>query len=139
MFRLFFRLIKGRIKINMKFNRIKLLVLFTVFIDIVGLGVVIPILPFYVERFSGSPLTVTALFAVFALCSFVSSPWIGALSDRFGRRPGAVRHGRAVCLARLRSVFLSAVFLFGAFLVLYRARRRLACELSPDMPVISEV
>jgi MFS family permease len=71
----------------MKDNKIKYLVLFTVFIDITGLGIVIPVLPFYVERFSGSPFTVTTLFAVFALCSFISSPWIGALSDRFGRKP----------------------------------------------------
>lgn len=68
-------------------KKIKFLVIFTVFIDILGLGIVIPVLPFYVERFSGSPLTVTTLFAVFAICSFVSSPLIGSLSDRFGRRP----------------------------------------------------
>jgi len=71
----------------MNSNKIKYLVLFTVFIDVVGLGIIIPVIPFYVERLSGSPLTVTTLFAVFALCSFVSSPLIGALSDRYGRRP----------------------------------------------------
>lgn len=68
-------------------KKIKYLVLFTAFIDVIGLGIVIPVLPFYVERFTGSPFTVAALFAVFALCSFLSSPWIGALSDRYGRRP----------------------------------------------------
>lgn len=65
----------------------KALILLTVFIDIIGVGIVIPILPFYVERFSSSPLLITSLFAVYALCSFFSSPVIGALSDRFGRRP----------------------------------------------------
>lgn len=68
-------------------RKIKFLVLMTVFIDIIGLGIVIPVLPFYVEKFSGSPLTITSLFAVFALCAFVSSPWIGSLSDKYGRRP----------------------------------------------------
>jgi DHA1 family tetracycline resistance protein-like MFS transporter len=65
----------------------KLLILLTVFIDIVGIGIVIPILPFYVERFSSSPMLITSLFAVYALCSFFSAPVIGALSDRVGRRP----------------------------------------------------
>ena len=65
----------------------KLLILLTVFIDIVGIGIVIPILPFYVARFSSSPLLITSLFAVYALCSFFSAPVIGALSDRVGRRP----------------------------------------------------
>lgn len=65
----------------------KALILLTVFIDVIGVGIVIPILPFYVARFSGSPLLITSLFAVYSLCSFFSSPVIGALSDRLGRRP----------------------------------------------------
>lgn len=65
----------------------KLLILLTVFIDVIGIGIVIPILPFYVGKFSSSPLLITSLFAVFALCSFFSSPVIGAISDRVGRRP----------------------------------------------------
>jgi DHA1 family tetracycline resistance protein-like MFS transporter len=65
----------------------KLLILLTVFIDVIGVGIVIPILPFYVARFSSSPLLITSLFAVFSLCSFFSAPVIGALSDRVGRRP----------------------------------------------------
>lgn len=71
----------------MKKDRIKPLVLLTVFIDIIGLGIVIPVLPFYVQSFSGSAFIVTALFAVYAMCSFFSAPLIGALSDKFGRRP----------------------------------------------------
>jgi MFS transporter, DHA1 family, tetracycline resistance protein len=67
--------------------RTKILILLTVFIDVIGIGIVIPILPFYVERFSGSPFLITSLFAVYALCSFFSSPVIGAVSDRVGRRP----------------------------------------------------
>lgn len=68
-------------------NKTKFLILLTVFIDIIGIGIVIPILPFYVERFSSSPLVLTSLFSVFALCSFLSAPVIGAWSDRLGRRP----------------------------------------------------
>jgi MFS transporter, DHA1 family, tetracycline resistance protein len=65
----------------------KVLILLTVFIDVIGVGIVIPILPFYVTRFSSSPMLITSLFAVYALCSFFSAPVIGALSDRIGRRP----------------------------------------------------
>ncbi len=69
-------------------KKIKFLVLFTVFIDVLGLGIVIPVLPFYVGNFQGATsITITAIFAVFALCAFVSSPLLGALSDQYGRRP----------------------------------------------------
>jgi DHA1 family tetracycline resistance protein-like MFS transporter len=68
-------------------NRIKALILFTVFIDLIGIGIVIPILPLYAESFGASPFVVTALLAVFAACSFLSGPVMGAVSDRIGRRP----------------------------------------------------
>ena len=67
-------------------TKIKFLILTTVFIDAVGLGIIIPILPFFVARFSSSPLLMTSLFSVFSLCSFLSAPVIGALSDTIGRR-----------------------------------------------------
>jgi len=65
----------------------KLTILFTVFVDVLGFGIVIPILPFYVTSFGASAFTVTLLFSSFALFAFVSSPFLGALSDRVGRRP----------------------------------------------------
>lgn len=65
----------------------KAIILGTVFLDVVGLGIVIPILPFYVESFGVSHYAVTALFIVFALCSFFSSPMLGIISDKKGRRP----------------------------------------------------
>ncbi|MEI7810748.1 MAG: MFS transporter [bacterium] len=65
----------------------KSIILFTVFLDVLGLGVIIPILPFYVESFHVSGFVITSLFAVFALFSFFSSPVLGMLSDRIGRRP----------------------------------------------------
>lgn len=68
-------------------NKTKFLILFTVFIDILGIGIIIPTLPFYVQSFGVSNLIVTALFGVFALLSFFSAPVLGALSDKYGRRP----------------------------------------------------
>ena len=68
-------------------TRAKISILFTVAIDVLGFGIVIPILPYYVREFGASPSTVTILFASFSLCSFLSAPFLGALSDRWGRRP----------------------------------------------------
>ncbi len=68
-------------------SKIKATILLTVFIDVIGFGIVIPILPFYVAGYSSSALLLTSLFSVYALCAFLSAPLIGALSDRFGRRP----------------------------------------------------
>ena len=58
-----------------------------VFIDLVGFGIVIPILPLYAERFGASPLVVGGLLAVYSLMSFLFAPVLGRLSDRIGRRP----------------------------------------------------
>jgi DHA1 family tetracycline resistance protein-like MFS transporter len=68
-------------------NKIKALVLMTVFIDIVGVGIIIPVLPYYIKSFGTSDVVVTLLVAVFALLSFVSAPMLGTLSDKIGRRP----------------------------------------------------
>ncbi len=65
----------------------KITILFTVLVDVLGFGIVIPILPFYVTSFGASAFTVTLLFSSFALFAFVSSPFLGALSDKIGRRP----------------------------------------------------
>jgi MFS family permease len=67
-------------------NKTKVLVLTTIFIDVVGLGIIIPILPFYVEHFTSSAVVITSLYAVYALLSFFSAPVIGAISDRIGRK-----------------------------------------------------
>lgn len=71
----------------MSAQRIKLIIGLTVLIDVIGIGIVIPAMPFYVTSHGASAMTVTILFAVFALCSFLSTPVLGALSDRIGRRP----------------------------------------------------
>ncbi len=74
--------------IQNKFNiSPKAIILFTVFLDVLGIGLIIPILPFYVESFNVSDTVVTMLFAVFALFSFFSAPILGMISDRKGRRP----------------------------------------------------
>jgi MFS transporter, DHA1 family, tetracycline resistance protein len=71
-------------------KRSPLLVIFvTVFIDLVGFGIVIPVLPFYVEGepFAAGPRAVAMLFAVYSVMQVIFSPILGRLSDRYGRRP----------------------------------------------------
>ncbi len=65
----------------------KLIIIFTVLIDVIGIGIIIPVMPAYVESFNVSAFVVTLLFSVFSLFSFLSSPLLGVLSDKYGRRP----------------------------------------------------
>jgi DHA1 family tetracycline resistance protein-like MFS transporter len=71
-------------------KRSPLVVIFTtVFIDLVGFGIVIPVLPFYAEgsRFNATPRTVGLLFASYSVMQLIFSPILGRLSDKHGRRP----------------------------------------------------
>lgn len=73
---------------NDRFITKPLLVIFlTVLIDLIGFGIVIPLLPFYAERFAASPFDVGVLVAVYSLMQFIFSPILGSLSDKYGRRP----------------------------------------------------
>jgi multidrug resistance protein len=58
-----------------------------VFTDIMGFGLMIPLLPFYAEHFGASAFTVGLLLSVFALCQLLAGPPLGQLSDRIGRKP----------------------------------------------------
>lgn len=55
--------------------------------DLIGFGIVIPLLPFYGEHFGASPLAVTLLMATYSLLQLFMAPLWGRLSDRHGRRP----------------------------------------------------
>ncbi|HEX8137283.1 MAG TPA: MFS transporter [Pyrinomonadaceae bacterium] len=71
-------------------RRSPLLVIFiTIFIDLVGFGIVIPVLPFYVEgtRFNATPRAVGLLFASYSVMQLIFTPILGRLSDKYGRRP----------------------------------------------------
>ena len=58
-----------------------------VFLDLVGLGIIIPIQPFFAESFGATATLVTLLGASYSLMQFLFSPFWGRLSDRMGRRP----------------------------------------------------
>lgn len=92
----------------------KIIIMLTVFIDVLGLGIIIPVLPFYVKSFGASAFTLTLLFSVFALFSFVSGPFLGALSDRIGRRPVLIISIISTAIGWF--VFASAHAVWGLFL-----------------------
>jgi predicted MFS family arabinose efflux permease len=88
-------------------RRSPLAVLFlTVFIDLMGFGIVIPLLPIYAERFGATPFAAGALIAVYSLMQLVFAPVWGRASDRVGRR--------SVLLVTLGGSAVSYLLLAGA-------------------------
>lgn len=65
----------------------KLVILLTVVLDLVGFGLVIPLMTFYAESFSATPLQVALLMSAYSLAQFLFAPVWGQVSDRVGRRP----------------------------------------------------
>ena len=59
----------------------------TLFLDLLGFGILIPIQPFYAEHFGASPSVVTLIGASYSVMQFLFAPMWGRLSDRIGRRP----------------------------------------------------
>ena len=63
------------------------LIFLTVFIDLVGFGIVIPVLPLYAKHFGASEMTNGWLVGIYSAMQFLATPLLGKLSDRVGRRP----------------------------------------------------
>jgi len=85
-------------------KRSPLLVIFvTVFIDLVGFGIVIPVLPYYAEgaHFGATPREVGLLFASYSVMQLIFSPVLGRLSDKYGRRPILIISLLGTCLGFL--------------------------------------
>ena len=85
----------------MKNNKLMLVLFLTVFIDVIGLGIIIPLLPFYAENFGASPAIITLLFSCYSLMQFLFAPFWGSLSDRMGRRPILLLSIGGSCLSYL--------------------------------------
>jgi multidrug resistance protein len=62
-------------------------ILSIVFIDLVGFGMIIPILPLYAQRFQATEWQIGLLLASYSFMQFLASPVLGSLSDRYGRKP----------------------------------------------------
>lgn len=73
---------------NEKFFTKPLLIIFvTIFIDLLGFGIVIPLLPFFAQDFYATPLDIGFLVSAYSWMQFIFAPILGNLSDKYGRRP----------------------------------------------------
>src|SRR5207248_5315216 len=70
-----------------KVSRPLLIIFLTSLVNLIGFGIIIPLLPFYAQTFGASPLTIGLLFASFSFSQLIASPLLGHWSDRWGRRP----------------------------------------------------
>ena len=95
-----------------------------VFVDMLGLTVILPLLHIYAAAFGATPLQIGMVMAVFPLAQLLGAPIMGALSDRLGRKPLLLVSQLTTCIsfimlglaASLEMVILSRLFdgLFGA-------------------------
>jgi len=69
-------------------SRSPLVIIFiTIFIDLVGFGIVIPVLPLYAQKYHASETVIGIMLASYSVMQFIFAPILGRLSDRVGRRP----------------------------------------------------
>jgi multidrug resistance protein len=95
-----------------------IIVFVTVFIDLLGFGIIIPLLPFYAETFGATGFTIGLLATSFSLMQFIFAPIWGRVSDRIGRRPIILLGLLGSCLSylgfglasTLTTLFLARIF-----------------------------
>lgn len=98
--------VKGRVMVKMSDDKKPFIIIFlTVFIYLLGFGIVIPIIPILSVQMGASALQAGLLLSVYSLMQFIFSPYWGRLSDKYGRRPILL-----ICL--LGEVFSYLVFAF---------------------------
>ncbi len=64
-----------------------LIIFFVIVLDLIGFGIVVPIMAYYVIRLGGGPELATALMALYPVGMFIATPILGRLSDYYGRKP----------------------------------------------------
>jgi MFS family permease len=95
-----------------RFASAKLAVLIvTNFVDMVGLLMIIPLMPFYAREMGGGALIVAILMGSFTAAQLLSAPWWGRFSDRYGRRPALLVGLTASCIAYVVFAFASSIWL----------------------------
>ncbi|CAN5121912.1 tetracycline resistance MFS efflux pump [soil metagenome] len=82
-----------------------------VLVDVLGFTIVIPLLALFAKRFGASNLVATTIVSVYAVCSLISTPIIGNLSDRFGRKPLLLISQAGTCIGFLVLANASALWM----------------------------
>src|SRR5882724_6002430 len=114
-----FRLPRGRVPISGSWFRItdapssmkaRLGSLFIVsVIDILGFGILIPLVPYMGVRFHAPPEWITPIMGTYSLCQLAAAPFWGRLSDRYGRRPILMTSLAGACVSYLILGFASSI------------------------------
>jgi MFS family permease len=99
-------------------------------IDMIGFGIVIPILPFITPQLGGNEFDIALIIAVYSVCAALVGPFWGKLSDRFGRKPILMLCTFGAAVAYLILAFASSLWM------LYAARA-LAGTMAGNFPVAS--
>lgn len=86
-------------------------ILLAIFIDLVGFGIIVPLLPFLTLTYGADTLTGTALISVYALAAFTIGPVWGRISDRIGRKPTLVITFLGAALAYLMLALSSSLLM----------------------------
>ena len=95
-----------------KFASGKLFVLIiTNFVDMVGVLMIIPLMPFYAREMGGGALVVVILMGAFTAAQLLSAPFWGRFSDRYGRRPALLVGLTASCIAYVVFAFANSIWL----------------------------
>jgi MFS family permease len=88
------------------------------FINLLGFGIVVPLLPFYAKSFNAPPWQIALIFSAYALGQFFGEPFWGRLSDRIGRKPLLISTVSGNCLCYLALAFAPNIYVaFGVRLL----------------------
>lgn len=85
------------------------------FINMLGFGIVVPLLPFYAQSFHAQPWQIALIFSAYSIGSFFGEPFWGRLSDRIGRKPLLISTLTGNCLTYLALAFAPNIYI--AFIV----------------------
>ncbi len=90
------------------------LVLFTVFLDVLGFGILVPVIPYLLAPYDDRAVTVGLLTMSFSVAQFLAAPVLGALSDKYGRRPVLLYSILGAAIAYTAFGFANALWVFFA-------------------------
>ena len=79
-------------------------------IDVMGFGVIVPLLPYMANHFGAAPWMITAIFGSYSLCQLIAAPFWGRLSDRHGRRPILIISMAGACGSYLLLGFAPGIY-----------------------------